>query len=255
MADTKNLDIKTLEARFEARKSTDDFFKLCREHLILLEEKLKQTPENAQYLTQSGVLFWEPFHDHDKAIKYLKKAIDIDPRQVEAFMWLSTIYYHDCYYKEAEEAAIAGLKIDPKNADCLYRLAIVIEDYYRDIPRALQYAQQAVDCAPDCPSYVRFVIYLLLEMRHLQAAEFYLEKYIKLSKRPPVRMRNGVEEYYENIVTGRGRSDNKDKAKRLKDRIEAAKKGIFYQPMDYLPSAAWMEQEQKLAEAKRNKPQ
>lgn len=199
--------IKDLENKYLS-SSTKERVALDKKYLAYLEEKLKTDPNDVPSLIHCGVLYWEPFHDHIKAAMYLKKAIVIDPKNVDARYWLSTMYYHDCWYKEAEKILVEALEIDPKRADCLNRMATLIWDYYKDLPRAIHYAQQAVHFAPDCPSFVRFLEMLQEKARNIQAVKLYSQKLEELSKIPPVKIRNGIEYYYEMIVTGRGRNKN-----------------------------------------------
>lgn len=213
-----------IEKQYLASTTVDEHFEIDNMHRAYLEKKIEENPKNIQALIQLGVLCWEPFHEQNRALEYLEKAVEYDPQNVDALFWGAKCIYHDfCAYEGAKQLLRLALTIDPKRADCLDLLATIIEDFDRNDAEALEYVKKAVELAPDWPACRAFLVSLYVKLHDIPSAERELEKLEELCKLPLIKPKNGVEDYYENIVTGRGSKMMAERIAALKERIQKAK--------------------------------
>lgn len=218
------IDLSEIEKRYLASSTVDEHFEIDDMHRTYLKKLIEKDPQNIQALIQLGVLCWEPFHDDIKAIEYLEKAIKYDPQNIDARFWLAKCYYHDnCAYEKAKQLLKDALNIDPKRSDCFHLLATIIEDFDRNNEEALKYVKKAVEFAPDWPANIAFLVSLYIETNDIPSAEREILKLEKLTKLPLVKPKNGVEDYYETIVTGRSNKMMIERIVTLKKRIQKAK--------------------------------
>lgn len=203
---------------------TSELFALDEAYRRYLEAVLKDAPNDVQVLIQLGVLSWEPFHEDEKAIEYLAKAIALDPQNVEARFWLATCYYHDfCAYEKARTLLMEALKIDPYRPECLSLLASIVIDTTKNIGEAINLYLLAIDYAPNWPILYRSIVELYLEIGDLKQAEVYVQKGLRCQPltTPP---KNTIEEYFENIVSGRSWTHHQEKFYKLISSIQNIKK-------------------------------
>jgi tetratricopeptide (TPR) repeat protein len=203
---------------------------LSQQYIAYLQEKLKKNPRDTQALIHFGVLSWEPFHKYETAVESLKKALEYDPMNVDAHFWLANCYYQDrCEYEKSEEMALKALAIDPTRADCLCLLGIINWDYHENLQMAIHYLEKAVRYAPDWPMIRHLLATLFLRSKDIKSAEFHVEKALELSKVIPIKPRNGVEKYYENVITGRSWVNIKEEFQALIERIQKSKASLGYE--------------------------
>ncbi len=170
-----------------------------------LQDEVKQNPEDIQSQILLGAMMFEPFHETDKAIAILERAIEIEPDNVDAHFWMAKCFYHDYVDLERTHAILQkALALDAKRADCLSLMASVITDLGDTPLRRLEYLEQAVKQAPDWISPRQYLVQTLMEIGDMDRA--YAEVIIALSfvkTQKEIQPSNPVESYYESVVTGR----------------------------------------------------
>ena len=66
--------------------------------------------------------------DWDAALKSFRKAVEIDPKNLEAWLELGGVYFEKKMYDEEVNACQKAVDIDPKNSDARYLLGAAYED-------------------------------------------------------------------------------------------------------------------------------
>jgi tetratricopeptide (TPR) repeat protein len=216
----KKSSIVELEQRYQLASSVDELIEIDEEYYSYLEDQIKEDPKNIQALVHLGVLSWEPFHKNEKAIEYLERAIKYDPKNIEARFWLAKCYYHDyCAYEKARQILLEALQIDPNRPEGLSLLALVIGDTTEDWNEAIAYLEKAIQYEPEWPM-LRFSLgSRYLEIGEIALAELQAQKIQELSLLRHEKPKNGVEDYYESVVTGRNMRDIQESLGHLKERI------------------------------------
>lgn len=217
-----HIDLAKLEDMYRSSLDVNERFELTRQYRSYLEKWLEQNPKDIQALTHLGMLCWEPFHEKKKAITYLEKAIQYDPKNIDARFWLAKCYYHDyCAYEKAIQIASEALQIDPSRADCLAFLAMVVEDTTQNWNEAIAYLKRAIQSKPNWPAPRFFLASLYLQTGDIVSAEEQIQKIQELSTQPFEKPKNGIEAYYEAIVTCRSRV--MERLEQFKEKIRQAK--------------------------------
>lgn len=199
------MDVAELEAKYQACNDVDMLIELDKEYIRYLQGRLALNPMDVQALIHLGVLSWEPFHDEKKAIHYLQQAVACDPKNVEARFWMAKCYYHDfCDYAKAKAVLLEALDIDPSRSDCLSLLASISWTISNKIDKAIHYLELAVQYEPSWPFPQLFLGELYLKINQTEMAKKQVKKLQELARNPIKRPRNGVEDYYETLVTGKG---------------------------------------------------
>jgi tetratricopeptide (TPR) repeat protein len=192
--DVKDYTSLTVPQMFEADKK----YQFC------LEEQLKNNPKDTTTLIQLGVLAFICTHNHQRALDYLKKVIELDPQNTNAYFWLATCLYHDyCEYNKAEKVTLEALKIDQTRSDCLCLMGLIYWHSYENIKEGIKYLEKAIHYEPNWPMLRHLVATLYLEIHDTQSAEAHVQQAFKLFSPLIKRPTNAVENYYENVVTGR----------------------------------------------------
>lgn len=215
--------ISELEKKYQATSDVDELYAVDKKYQMYLEKHLETNQKDIKALIHLGVLCWEPFHEQEKAIQYLTKAVAYDPQNIDARFWLAKCYYHDyCNYEKAKSLILEALKIDLNRADCLSLLASIILDTTENLNESIAYLEKAVNQAPDWPMLRFSLASFYLEKNQIQLAEQQVSKIQELAN-PPLNLRNAIEDYYETIVTGRNKENILVSIQNLKERIRKTK--------------------------------
>ena len=91
---------------------------------ILLSQK---EPDNAEYFYQCGRIFNDRAKT-DVAIKYIRKAIELDARHGKAHFTLGSILYKTKHPVEARAEFESALKFDPSNYESYYYLGKLLKE-------------------------------------------------------------------------------------------------------------------------------
>ncbi|TFG85470.1 MAG: tetratricopeptide repeat protein [Spirochaetales bacterium] len=133
------MELKTVSdiGQFEVDIPETEFRKLIAglyERFGQLEEALKEfimlsksDPTNAEYFFQCARLFDER-GKQDVALKYVRKAVELDPRHGKAHFYLGLILYRTKHPLEARAEFEFALQHDPSNYDSYYYLGRLLKE-------------------------------------------------------------------------------------------------------------------------------
>jgi tetratricopeptide (TPR) repeat protein len=241
------INLKSLEALYLEADSIKEKLEIDRRYRLVLENNLDKNPQDIEALIQLGFLYWDSFHEQNKAIEYLEKAIRLDPKNIDAKYWLAKCLYHDfCDYEKSKKLIIETLSINPNRADCLALISAIIEDTTENYEEAVNYLKKAIQNEPTWPHLRFFLSSLYIEQKELNLAKKELNKGVELLRLSSKDPKNAMEEYYEVVVTGKKNQDG-DSAVRLKKRILQAE-GIYpstshlqrlFQKLRYFSDKQW----------------
>jgi tetratricopeptide (TPR) repeat protein len=133
----------------------------------------------ADRLFLAGLRYEERPETLPKAIRAYKKAIELNPRAVGAFINLGTIYYHQGGLHEAERYYRAALALNPASALVHFNLGNLLEELGQTDAARSQY-EEAIRLDPQYPD-PRFNLALVFERqgRHGKAGQQW-RAYLKL---------------------------------------------------------------------------
>jgi tetratricopeptide (TPR) repeat protein len=116
-------------------------------------------PDNAQYKVRWGQFYFERYYP-EEAAKLFQEALEIDPKNAQAYLGLARVY-EEGYSSKAKEAADKALELDPKlyEADEL-KARIALED--DDRPKAVEAADAALKIEPNAVDAI--AIHAAIEM-------------------------------------------------------------------------------------------
>ncbi len=90
--------------------------------------------------------------DYARAASELEAVIGLDGRDVDAWVALGVAYRGQAKHEKAKQAWLSVLKIAPKNADALWNLAVLSQDFLQDEGSAREYLARYMQVAgPDHP--------------------------------------------------------------------------------------------------------
>jgi Tfp pilus assembly protein PilF len=90
--------------------------------------------------------------DYARATAELEAVVGLDARDVDAWVALGVAYRGQAKHEKARQAWLTVLKIAPRNADALWNLAVLSQDFLHDDASAKDYLARYVQAAgPDHP--------------------------------------------------------------------------------------------------------
>jgi tetratricopeptide (TPR) repeat protein len=189
-----------------------------------LNKHLEENPENIDALIQLGILEFECFHNHKKAVNFLEKAIELKPLDVNARFWLATCFYHDfCEFDKAKKLLVEVLKLDSNHPESLSLMAWIISNTYGPLNEAINYVQKALIYAPDWPMLRHQLAGLYVSIGKIKEAEQEVKRALEIPPLDPEKISNEVQRYYESVVTGRSWTNEEKKSSHVLERIQRAK--------------------------------
>lgn len=213
------VELDEIEQRYLSSLEGEGHFKIDKEYRAHLEAQIEEDPGNVHALVPLAVLLWGPFQDEQGAIATLLKAIQSEPGSVEAYFWLAKFYTELGFYKEAKQAVMNALRLEPQRADCLAVLGEILENSSESLEEALICFEKAVEHAPDWPALWLSLGLLYLKQGQTKYAEEHFKMVGELASNPIRKTRNGVEKYYELMITGRGNEHILEKMNYWKYRV------------------------------------
>ena len=90
---------------------------------------LVHKPNNANTLNFLGICFFQ-LKNYNKALFYIKKAIDNNSEEVGFYINLGNIYKDLKDYEKALEAYISGVKINKESPELFYNIGILYADQH-----------------------------------------------------------------------------------------------------------------------------
>lgn len=170
-----------------------------------LEKRMIDDPGNAEIVTHLGALCFVN-SEYKKAGVYLKKALELKPKNVEALYWYGRFLYFwgskDPELKDVIEVMKEALESDSRCAKCL--LLIYDAMYHRISPNEyISFLERAVELQPDWVSTNESLAETLFELGRFDEAEVAAKRALSLYEneaRP--NFDNGIDKYYYYVIMG-----------------------------------------------------
>lgn len=189
---TRSVDALDLLARAHklAPEDTDIIFLLSRvsmsqnyfeDAIPLLESGLKLAPKRADLHAALGESYFMS-GKVEKAIDEFKLLIELDP-SARSYAFLGLSYRHLGRFDEARKYFQDGLKLDPRNASCLFNMGY-IEGRQGNQAAAEQLFQQALKSNPDFSEALLELANLRIAGKKFEEAATLLRRYVKVSHSP-----------------------------------------------------------------------
>ena len=189
---TRAVDALDLLARAHklAPEDTDIIFLLSRvsmsqnyfeDAIPLLESGLKIAPKHADLHAALGESYFMS-GKVEKAIDEFKLLIDLDP-SARSYAFLGLSYRHLGRFDEARKYFQEGLKLDPRNASCLFNMGY-IEGRQGNQAAAEQLFQRALKSNPDFSEALLELANLRIAAKKFEEAATLLRRYVKVSRDP-----------------------------------------------------------------------
>ena len=189
---TRAVDALDLLARAHklAPEDTDIIFLLARvsmsqnyfeDAIPLLESGLKIAPKRADLHAALGESYFMS-GKVEKAIDEFKLLIELDP-SARSYAFLGLSYRHLGRFDEARKYFQEGLKLDPRNASCLFNMGY-IEGRQGNQAAAEQLFQQALKSNPDFSEALLELANLRIAGKKFEEAATLLRRYVKVSRDP-----------------------------------------------------------------------
>lgn len=196
-----------------------------------LEKRLEKSRNDIEALIHKAIMLYEPYHDSDQAEVILKKIIDQYPQNVDARMWRAEFlcFWH-ASYEDAEPHLRAALAINPNRADCHAVLGGVLETMRSRMPEAEFHYRKAFEIEPTWIGPRVFCANILFERGDFQGARHELKEALKYVIDGKWPTSNPVEEYYENMITGRLYIDRRQEILDFIQKIDVAEAAAKMEP-------------------------
>jgi tetratricopeptide (TPR) repeat protein len=130
------------------------------------QRALTFNPVNPRVYVSLGRISYTEKGLYYEAVAAYRRAIELDPRFVEARMGLGEIYEDKGLYREAIEEYRRVIEVEPTNADALYNLALVYEKV--DPREAIGYWERYIQLASHIPAHKDWVDIARQHLRRLK---------------------------------------------------------------------------------------
>ena len=147
----------------------------------LLESGIKLAPQRADLRAALGESLFMSGKT-DRAITEFEELIKVDPT-ARSYAFLGLSYRHLGRFDEAQKYFAEGVKLDPRNASCLFNLGY-IAGRQGNQAKAEEYFQQTLKANPDFSDALLELANLrITDKKFAEAAEL-LRRYVKVSREP-----------------------------------------------------------------------
>ena len=173
-----------------APENTDIIFSLARASMTqnyfedaipLLESGIKLAPKRPDLQAALGESYFMSGRA-EKAIEEFKHLVEIDPT-ARSYAFLGLSYRHLGRFDDARINFEQGLKLDPRNASCLFNMGY-IEGRQGNQAKAEDYFQQTLKANPDFADALFELANLRMNAKRYAEAADLLRRYVKVSKDP-----------------------------------------------------------------------
>ena len=147
----------------------------------LLEAGIQIAPRRTDLLAALGESYFMS-GKADKAVEAFKKLVAME-KSARAYGFLGLSFRNLGRFDEAKQYFLQGIKIDPKNASCLFNLGFIAERQ-GDAAEAEARFQETLRFNPDFPDAMLELANLRIAAGKRAEAVDLLRKYVKLSKDP-----------------------------------------------------------------------
>ncbi len=120
--------------------------------------------------------------EHEAALEYSKKALEIDPNFIKALINASAAYRLQQKYDEAFEHAQKAYDLDPQNAQSLGALAAILVSRGR-VSSGLARAAYAIQMDPECLDAIAAIAGAYSRIGDMEVALPYYERFMKRAPR------------------------------------------------------------------------
>lgn len=110
---------------YQELKGKNTFREKQIEYLEILKKDIKRNPKNARTYHDMGIIHYKFKKDYKNAIKYLSKAVKLNPNNVNALIDLGSAYIEVKDYDNALKYYEMALKKDPNNPSIFNNLGVV----------------------------------------------------------------------------------------------------------------------------------
>ena len=194
--------------------------------LEVIEKSLQKDPNNVCLLIEKAYLLIDVM-EPEEALRGLDHAATLEPHNVDVLFWKAKVINHTLFDREQAKAILEqALKINPNRADCLFFLA-GLEPIYEDHAAATVILKKVILSEPSWPNPRLVLCSHLIEIGHLDDAEQELAAICEIANKisqgeivVPSHT-NPLEEYYEEVVTGRTSNIEKRCNRLVKEITEA----------------------------------
>lgn len=118
----------------------------------------------------------------DDAVSYIKDALSVDPKNAELLGTLGMIYNSQRKWNQCDSAYSEALKVDSSNVLLLNNYAYSLAERSIRLDEALKMSKQAVDKEPSNSSYLDTFGWVYFKLGDYDKAEEYIRKAIDLDK-------------------------------------------------------------------------
>lgn len=202
-------------------------------YMTSLEKRLENNPEDIQALLHKGImLFASTYLEHDAGLAILLSIIAKNPSYVDAYLWLGEFYHFvNGDYHEATKYLKIALEIDPMRADCHALLAGALQEYPDIDPREVaNHYRKSFELEPTFLNPRFYLAQYFFELERFSDARHEFEEMLKYLTNREWPTNNPVEEYYEDLITGRSRTNVKQLALDFIIKIDAAEAAVKIKP-------------------------
>jgi len=150
-------------------KDEESFYKYCYE----------KNPNSITIAENLGVYYYEQ-KEYDKAIKYLKEAIRIEPDNIEAYYKLSVIYITLQQYKEGYNYCQRAYKLAPNKPDIWLIYSYLLFYYRNEIKESKILLSKYFEYDKTSKKAYELLLDILIIEKNFQELDRVMEKYYKL---------------------------------------------------------------------------
>ena len=122
----------------------------------------------------------------DQAVTWYKAAIEENPKRVETYMALASVYEKQGNWEEAKRVTERAHSLDPTSPFIANNLAYLYLEHGGDINRALSLAQQAKQKLPDSPVVSDTIGWAYYKLRSPDAAVTQLSESVRRAPGNPI---------------------------------------------------------------------
>jgi tetratricopeptide (TPR) repeat protein len=171
----ENIDVIFLLARVSM---SQNYFE---DAIPLLESGLELAPQRGELRAALGESYFMSGKT-EKGIDEFQKLIEID-RSASSYAFMGLSYRHLGRFDEARKYFEQGVKLDPKNASCLFNIGY-IEERQGNYKRAEELFQQVLRSNPDFSEALLELANLRAKNKNFADAEALLKRYVRVSRDP-----------------------------------------------------------------------
>ncbi|MFC1854416.1 tetratricopeptide repeat protein [Candidatus Dependentiae bacterium] len=140
--------------------------------LETLQKLLEKDTKDVKALIELGFLYFDAFHEPEKAKNVLEKALKIEPENTKAMFWLAETLYHDFFDKETAVKLIKkAISLEPESALLHEFLSQILYERGKDPSKAFFHKNKAIELEPSWMKPRIDLCYLLLEVKRKEESK------------------------------------------------------------------------------------